>query len=123
MDPITLRLSRETIDVVDTEADDHDLRRAEYLRRIVENRHEHMRVRDEYETTLAEYEDRIDELETENERLNRERRQLLETREEKKELVRYAETQRELDTRREERQDAPVWRRAKWWVLGRSADA
>jgi predicted nucleic acid-binding Zn-ribbon protein len=35
------------------------------------------------------------------------------------ELVEWAEEERSLAERREERQSAPVWRRAKWWVFGR----
>ena len=36
------------------------------------------------------------------------------------ELVEYVETERELQRRREERRDAPIWRRAKWYVFGRN---
>lgn len=122
MDPITLRLSKETIDDVDTEANDHDLRRAEYLRRIVENRHEHERVRDEYEATLAEYEERIAELEQEVERLHRERRQLLEQREENQELVLYAKEQRDEARTNKRRRQYNIVRRAWWAVAGEPAD-
>ena len=39
------------------------------------------------------------------------------------ELVAYSQEERELDHRRQERMDAPVWRRAKWWLLGRDSDS
>lgn len=59
-----------------------------------------------------------DDLERENERLHRERRQLLDQREERNELVRYAEDQREEEQRARERREQPVWTRMRWWVLG-----
>lgn len=69
---------------------------------------------------IGEYEDRIADLERENERLHRERRQLLEQREEHQELVRHVEDERKDREHRRERSNAPVWRRAKWWVFGRA---
>ena len=59
-----------------------------------------------------------DDLERENERLHRERRQLLDQREERNELVRYAEDQREQEQRVQNRREKPVWTRVRWWVLG-----
>lgn len=59
-----------------------------------------------------------DELEQENERLHRERRQLLDQRKERDELVRYAEDQRDQDQRTQQRREKPVWTRVRWWVLG-----
>lgn len=59
-----------------------------------------------------------DELERENERLHRERRQLLDQREERNELVRYAEGQREQEQRARQRREQPIWTRMRWWVLG-----
>lgn len=38
------------------------------------------------------------------------------------EIVEYVQEERELQRRREERRDAPLWTRAKWYVLGRSRD-
>jgi len=70
------------------------------------------------DAVCEEYEGQIDELGGEIERLNRERRQLLEQREENQELVRFAEEQRSLVSEQRDRQNAPVWRRAKWWVFG-----
>jgi Arc/MetJ-type ribon-helix-helix transcriptional regulator len=36
------------------------------------------------------------------------------------ELVEYVQEERSIQERQEERRDAPAWRRAKWWLLGRS---
>jgi Arc/MetJ-type ribon-helix-helix transcriptional regulator len=71
---------------------------------------------------IGEYEDRIADLERENERLQREHRQLLEQREEHQELVRHVEDERKERDHRREHRNAPVWRRAKWWMFGRSDD-
>ena len=38
------------------------------------------------------------------------------------ELVEYVEGEMAKQERDRERRDAPVWRRAKWWVFGRSDD-
>lgn len=35
-------------------------------------------------------------------------------------LVEYVEAERELQRRERERRDAPAWKRAKWWLFGRS---
>jgi Arc/MetJ-type ribon-helix-helix transcriptional regulator len=62
--------------------------------------------------------DLVSELEQEVERLNRERRQLLEQRKEHRELVQYAEDQRDQDLSARERRKKPAWTRAWWWLTG-----
>ena len=69
---------------------------------------------DQYDDLQSEVED----LETEVERLRNERRVLLNQREEHTELVRHVQDEREDRQRRRQKENAPVWRRAKWWVLG-----
>ena len=105
--------------------------KAEAVRAIVQERREGTGnepevVQQEYEEKLAELEaaknEEIEELETEISRLNRERRQLLEQREENQKLVKFAEEQRSLVSEQRDRQNAPVWRRAKWWVFGGDQD-
>lgn len=39
-----------------------------------------------------------------------------------KELVEYVEEERELQRQRQQKENAPVWRRAKYWVFGFSED-
>lgn len=66
--------------------------------------------------------ERVDDLEIENDRL---RRQLAATNQridEHQELVEYVEEERRDRQRDRERRNAPVWRRAKWWVLGAPDD-
>jgi len=59
-----------------------------------------------------------DAIETENERLQNHLQQLIAQREEHTELVEFVAEEKALQDDRRERQRAPVWRRAKWWVLG-----
>ena len=68
---------------------------------------------DEYEDVFAECE----ELRTRCERLEREKRLVLEEREEKAELARYAEEQR---TRQQRKDEAGLGTRAKWLLFGMS---
>ena len=36
------------------------------------------------------------------------------------ELVEYVERERSMQEQERKRRNAPAWRRAKWWLLGRS---
>ncbi|MFC6907250.1 ribbon-helix-helix protein, CopG family [Halalkalicoccus tibetensis] len=119
MKNITVRLDEELIDELELEADEHGVSRSEYIRNTLVTRDEHDDTRDEYEQEITDLKERINELETENERMRNEKRLILEQREENTELVEYVQEERELQQRREERLDAPVWRRAKWWLVGR----
>lgn len=67
----------------------------------------------------GELSDRVDELESELERTKRDYRLLLDERQEKQELQRYVEHEK---TKRELKDEAPVWQRAKWWVSGMPDD-
>jgi septal ring factor EnvC (AmiA/AmiB activator) len=135
MPQISLRLDDDLLETLDAEADDRDVPRSKHIRDMLESRkrqreleHELEQMREKLATArdqaadVEELTEQVEELERENERLHRERRQLLEQREEHTELVRYAEQQQSVIERQEERRDAPVWRRAKWWMLGRSND-
>jgi len=82
-------------------------------------------VLDEYDSVRTECE----ELRTECEALRNERddllRQLREANrrnDEVTELVEYVEEERSLTQARREREGAPVWKRAKWWVTGYPTD-
>ena len=63
-----------------------------------------------------------DDLKTENERLQRQLRATTARERDVDELVEYVEEERVMQQRERERRDAPVWRRAKWWVLGRGEE-
>jgi len=63
--------------------------------------------------------ERIGDLEQQVERLEREKRLILEQREEHAQLVRAVEEQRTLE---QERAQAGLATRAKWWLFGRDGD-
>ncbi|MFC6724988.1 hypothetical protein ACFQE1_11520, partial [Halobium palmae] len=74
-------------------------------------------------------EERVDDLEAERDhaeaRADDLRRQLREANarnDDVEELVTYVEEERSLQERREAARGAPVWRRAKWWFLGRPTE-
>jgi hypothetical protein len=123
MEQFAFRVPDETLDSVEAYADENGISRSEAGRKLLALALENRSSTDENVRQRAEYERRIEELERELKRAQRERRQIVEQRQENKELARYAETQRETEQRRRERRDAPVWRRAKWWVFGRGGDA
>ena len=88
--------------MVDDTADANDESRAEAIRRLVERGLEY------------------DELAQEIERLENEKRTLIADREEKQELVRFAESQRELAEYERERQKRGVFTRFRYWLTGES---
>lgn len=94
VEQITLRVREGELEAIDEEADSEGKTRSEYIRDVLESRTEHA------------------ELQTEVERLRREKRMVLEQREEKKELARYVDEEREW-------RRAPIWKRAKWWLTGK----
>ena len=136
MPNVSVRVDDERLEELDTLASDAGLSRAEYIRDALDVREdyyalheEHDQLRDDYDQLQSNYQElreeheqlqaETDELRTNVERVQREKRQILDQRKECKELVKYVEHEKELQRRREERRDAPVWKRAKWWVVGR----
>lgn len=115
MEQITLRLSQETIDDVEDEAEEADVTRSEHLRDVIESRHEHAE-------DVERLQEEVDELRTEVERLRNEKRALVDDRQERQELVAFAEQERDLRQLEREKQAAPIWTRAKWWAFGRDVD-
>lgn len=104
MESVSTRLDDETARLIRETAEERGVSMAEILREYIEKGMDY------------------DELHRENERLRAEKRTLINDREEHTELVEYVEQERDLQRRREERRDAPAWRRAKWWVFGRSEE-
>lgn len=118
MDSITVRLTDEMVESLDSDADDRGVSRSEYIRDTLDARHDPPpdTETDERDTErIRELEDEIEKLEQEITRLNRERRQLLEQRDEHTDLVRAVEDQRTLERQRAE---AGVLTRVKWWFRG-----
>lgn len=102
MQQVSARVPEGVEDDIETFSDENDMSKSEAIRTLLERGLEYERIQ------------------TENERLQQSLQQLVQQREEHTELVEYVEEERSLQRRREERRDAPAWRRAKWWLLGRS---
>lgn len=101
MPQASARVSEELDTDIRAFADEHDLSRSDTIRELLSRGVEYDRVQ------------------TENDRLRRQLQATNARQEDVGELVEYVEEERAIQQRREERRDAPVWRRAKWWVLGR----
>ena len=119
MEQITLRIPEDTLESLEGEADEHDASRSEHIRDVLESHLQHDRTQTNPER-VHELTTRVEELEQETERLRREKRLILEQRTEHNDLIEYVEHERSLQERREDRLDAPVWKRGYWWVFGRS---
>lgn len=107
MKNVTVRLSEEEVETLDAEANDLEISRAEYIRDLIEKGRES----DETQRELKETQNKVADL--------RRQLQAVNTRQEDVgELVEYVEQERELEQHREQRRQAAVWTRAKWWLLG-----
>ncbi|SEP30921.1 hypothetical protein SAMN04487948_1423 [Halogranum amylolyticum] len=69
-----------------------------------------------------EIEEGLKELRTERDNLRRQLQAANSRMDDVQELVEYVEEERSLQPRREQRRDAPIWTRAKRWVLGWDRD-
>ncbi|RBI60045.1 hypothetical protein DMJ13_20425 [halophilic archaeon] len=135
MKQTALRLPEDLIQTLDEEAQEEGVSRSEYMRNILESRHEsHVNhneyvPKNEYNDLVNErdtLEQRSEELRTEIDRLKNEKRQILQQREEHTELVEYVEQEKSLvekrEQRRKEREEAGIVTRLKWGLFGRSFD-
>lgn len=115
MEQITVRLDPDVIAELDEEAEDRNESRAEYVRHVIDSRHE-----------VEELQTEVDELQTEVDRLQRELQAANRRVDEHQELVRYVEEERSLQERREQRQRererAGILTRSKWWLFGRGVE-
>lgn len=72
------------------------------------------------EKTIDDLEKRLEAKDARLEDLRRQLREVNRHSEDVNELVEYVETERELQREERERRNAPLWRRARWFVFGRS---
>jgi metal-responsive CopG/Arc/MetJ family transcriptional regulator len=100
MDKLTVRIPEGLTDEIERIQSADDVSQSEAVRRLLRRGSEYDRIREE------------------RDRYERQYQQLVDHREEHTELVEYVEQERSLQERRERRQSAPVWKRAKWWLLG-----
>ena len=126
MEKISISLRDEQLQHVGEREENENETRSEAVRTLVDrgmNAAEHEeKLRGRMEELERKKDEEIEQLRTEIDRLQRERRQILEQREENQELARFAKEQRSLVSEQRDRRNAPVWRRAKWWVLGRGQE-
>lgn len=101
MDQITARVETELVEEIDRRASEQDVSKSEVVRTLLE--------------MGTEYED----LENERDRLRNQLQAMSRRQEEHSDLVTYVEEEREVRRRREH---APIWERARWWILGRPED-
>lgn len=104
MNPIAGRVPEATDEGIEAYADENDVNKSDAIRTLLAKGLEY------------------DDLRIENERLRNEKRAIISQREEHGELVEYVEEERSMQQRREERRDAPAWKRAKWWLFGRDGE-
>lgn len=104
MEQITVRLEADVIAEVDEEAEDRGESRAEYVRHVIDSRHEVEDLRSE-----------VDELQTEVDRLQRELQAANRRVDEHQELVRYVEDERTAEQRRRK---AGLFTRSRWFLFG-----
>jgi Arc/MetJ-type ribon-helix-helix transcriptional regulator len=108
MQQITVKLPEDTAESLSNVAESQfDDNRSEAIRELLQRG--------------IEYEDLEDDLEQAHARIEDLRRQLQATNareEDIGEVVEYVEEERGIQRRREERSQAPAWRRAWWWVVG-----
>jgi metal-responsive CopG/Arc/MetJ family transcriptional regulator len=103
MRQITVKLPDDTADLLEEiAADDFDGNRSEAVRTLLQRG--------------AEY----DEIRQERDRLERQYRQLVEQREEHTELVEYVQQERTIE---QQRRQAGIVTRTKWWLFGVNEDA
>lgn len=102
MDQITIRISAELREKIEEEAEEKDVSKSEVARNRLEMGFDY------------------DQLQNKVDRLESEKQMIIQDREEKQELVKFAEKQKSILEKREERRNMPVWKRAKHWILGKN---
>ena len=98
------------------QAEENTTSDAETVRRCLERAATAEARVDELEADVGRLEARVDELTNQLREANRRNDEVTE-------LVEYVEEEKTLTQRRRERESAPVWKRAKWWVTGYPNDS
>lgn len=119
MQNVTIRLPLRLLAELEREADQQGVSRSEHIRQSLATRDEHERTQREYDRLRAEYEREIAELQERIAYLENRERVMLEEREEKAELVAYAEAER---TAAERWRQAGLLTKAKWAIGGMPDD-
>lgn len=97
---VTARVSDDLNDRIEAFSDETDATKAEAMRTLLKRGLD------------------FDEIKRENQRLKDQLAATNQRIDDTKELVKYVEEERELQKQRRQKENAPVWRRAKYWVFG-----
>jgi metal-responsive CopG/Arc/MetJ family transcriptional regulator len=95
MEQITIRLQEDFLESIEGAASEHNESRSEHIRDLLRKGMEYEDVR------------------RDRDRLENQLGQLIEQREANQELVEYVDEEQTW-------RSAPIWRRAKWWITGKS---
>lgn len=115
---ISVRMDEDSVEELDSDAEDRDLSRAEFVRELIESRNDTSDLQDELDDCHSELQEsraRVNELRQELAAANRridDANDLIET---SREMVQVQETERNLQARRA---GAGIWTRFKWWMTG-----
>ena len=101
MPQASARVSEDVNDGIEAYSVEHNVSRSDAIRALLERGIEYDRVQ------------------SENDRLRRQLQATNARQEDVGELVEYVEQEKSLKERERERRDAPLWRRARWFVFGR----
>lgn len=101
MERLTIRVPEDLKEAIEERADADDVSDSAAARQLLRRGTEH------------------DRLETENERLRRQLQATNARQNDVSDLVEYVEGEMKKQQRDREHRDAPVWRRVKWWIVGR----
>ena len=102
MPQASARVSADVNEGIEAYSAEHDVSRSDAIRALLEQGIEYDRVQ------------------AENDRLRRQLQATNARQEDVGELVEYVERERSMQEQERERRNASAWRRAKWWLLGRS---
>jgi len=102
MQQLTVRVADETAEAIEERAADSEVSQSEAVRELLQ-------LGTDYGQLQAEVDDLRRQLQAVNRRES-----------EHQELVEYVEQEKSLKERERERRDAPLWRRARWFVFGRA---
>lgn len=115
MPRITVNISEDLFNKIEDHHEKEYENRSEKVRDLLKDGLNH-------EETVREFEEQIRDLEEQIDRLENEKRKLIQKREENQELVKFVEEQKSVIQQEKEIKNKPVWKRAKYWILGRNPE-
>lgn len=115
MEQITVRVPANTLEALESEAEDANRTRSKHIRDVLESRHDHAEHECVPLEEFHELETAHERLQDEIDRVREEKRTILEQREENQQLRKYVEDERSAAERHRR---ASLPQRVKWWIVG-----